>query len=436
MSQSLILPDDFYHYPRHAERVGSALLVTFAVPYPCEAVTIRIGGPPDYMVMARLASSLVWCPLSRDCETGFVRVLAEMRGEVEVVRHRRTIEQPDGQVLCPALFVPGLKHSLRGDLSALRYFWKTPAAVWQQVENFHPASRLPLLRLLARCPEAAQLVVINPALAVLLATANTPRATYSLPGLLQCKQVDIYRAVAFAAVDTGIVRSLASMAPGICTLGHIAILQRAWMKRPFARLLPHLRINRVLLRVFDSPGISPVLSARLLSAISRASADELEEVTASWETFCEMVGLGFGKRQPLEMLSDISQWNRSLEHMPARSDLPVPAPPFSGQRGVIEPLTDAPGLIEEGRVQRNCVGTLALQRHLIQTHACVYRVLSPERATLLILPRGSWRGRELEISQLRGYKNANVSPETTAFVQEWLSVANKTNHQAPAPLVA
>lgn len=232
---------------------------------------------------------------------------------------------------------------------------------------------------------------------MLLATAKTPRATYSLPGLLQCKQVDIYRAAAFAAVDTGIVRSLASMAPGICTIGHIAILQRAWMKRPFARLLPHLRINRVLLRVFDSPGISPVLSARLLSAISCASADELEEVTASWETFCEMVGLGFGKRQPLEMLSDISQWNRSLEHMPAQFQtcrclrLRFPVKGVSLSRSQMPPALSRKAACNETVSERWRCSVISYRRMLAFT-AC-YHLSEPRCCCYLevVGAAGNWR---------------------------------------------
>jgi len=88
---------------------------------------------------------------------------------------------------------------------------------------------------------------------------------------------------------------------------------------------------------------------------------------------------------------------------------PVPGTPF------IIPLTTRAELKAEGKAQQNCVASY--WRRVRAREAAIYRVLSPERATLSIVPGpdGFWRRGELEAA-----RNRKVSAATRASVDDWL----------------
>jgi Arc/MetJ-type ribon-helix-helix transcriptional regulator len=92
----------------------------------------------------------------------------------------------------------------------------------------------------------------------------------------------------------------------------------------------------------------------------------------------------------------------------------LPAPPVPGTSDII-PLVRASELREEGRAQHHCVGDYA--RSVGRGERYVYRVLSPERATLSIVrgADGCW-----QIEQLYRACNQSVSEATRAAIQAWL----------------
>jgi hypothetical protein len=90
-----------------------------------------------------------------------------------------------------------------------------------------------------------------------------------------------------------------------------------------------------------------------------------------------------------------------------------PDPPLQGTPEII-PITTITELIEEGREMHNCVVSYAEQ--IMKSGCYIYRVLSPERATLevcndngLLLPR-----------QLKAECNRDVSMETRHLVEQWI----------------
>jgi hypothetical protein len=97
---------------------------------------------------------------------------------------------------------------------------------------------------------------------------------------------------------------------------------------------------------------------------------------------------------------------------------PFPAPPVPGTDDIV-PLTCSGQLAEEGREQTNCAGSYSTA---VQCGALyVYRVVSPERATLSIVrgANGCWR-----IQELKGKRNVAVKKETLWHVQAWLERYN------------
>ena len=100
---------------------------------------------------------------------------------------------------------------------------------------------------------------------------------------------------------------------------------------------------------------------------------------------------------------------------------PPPLPTFSPYLE-LEPLQSDWDLREEGRTQRNCVGAYGPR---VQTgRMYLYRILSPERATVAVSmgKRGSWR-----LEEIKAYQNSEVAPDTLSAVLEWIDCAEHPN---------
>ena len=75
-------------------------------------------------------------------------------------------------------------------------------------------------------------------------------------------------------------------------------------------------------------------------------------------------------------------------------------------------------MLEEGTIQRNCVGAYAPRIHSGKLY--LYRLITPERATLAVAlnQSGRWVLAEIKASQ-----NTEISPETLSAVHEWVKCA-------------
>lgn len=93
----------------------------------------------------------------------------------------------------------------------------------------------------------------------------------------------------------------------------------------------------------------------------------------------------------------------------------IPPPPIPGTDTII-PLTTLKELKQEGVEQQNCVGIYGPRMARGDTY--VYKVLSPERATLSIIrdPGGTWHRRQIRIA-----RNREPTPFTVRAVDEWLA---------------
>ena len=93
-----------------------------------------------------------------------------------------------------------------------------------------------------------------------------------------------------------------------------------------------------------------------------------------------------------------------------------PRPPVPGSEH-IRPVTHRNALLQEGRIQKNCV--VARQQSVMDGKTYVYRVLRPERATLEIARcyDGSWA-----VKELRASCNREVNRVTRLAVEKWLSL--------------
>ena len=94
--------------------------------------------------------------------------------------------------------------------------------------------------------------------------------------------------------------------------------------------------------------------------------------------------------------------------------LEFPPPPIDGTSDIV-PVTTLQMLYEEGTAQRNCAVSRA--HEVAKGRAYVYRVLSPERATLQL----DRSGRHWCLGEIKAAGNAPVRNETMDAVADWLA---------------
>lgn len=210
--------------------------------------------------------------------------------------------------------------------------------------------------------------------------------------------------------------------------GHVDAMQR----------LGHLKkINTALLYFFDGwdPAVHPVEPV-FLEAVSRdltsmftygvmrefiRGQDLFRDLRPGrtlprWRTIASM----HEQVQQLEEEHQIARQEALAAQVEAQAGLEEqelkrrwPPPPIPGNEN-IQPITSPLDLYREGQDMHHCVGHYA--RLVPHGRMYVYRILSPERATLRIeFHHMRWRNAEL-----RGPCNASVTDELSDMVQDWL----------------
>lgn len=199
------------------------------------------------------------------------------------------------------------------------------------------------------------------------------------------------------------------------------------------RLLSHLRhINAGVLELVSEAGLEGYITPALLAEVSE-SPEEMEAPQVVY-LLREILNL---RRQM--GLADPSQGYRSMEQVRRkqqelvdehicflqrhederlarlRKEEYLPEPPMPGTPAIV-PILRGSEIREEGRAQHHCVGSYVSSTGRGECY--IYRVLSPERATLSITKRadGCWH-----IQQLCLACNQPVSPATRTTVQAWLN---------------
>ncbi len=95
-------------------------------------------------------------------------------------------------------------------------------------------------------------------------------------------------------------------------------------------------------------------------------------------------------------------------------NLQFPPPPLPGTTDIV-PLVSPEALLAEGREQANCVASYG--RRVARGGQFIYRVLAPERATLLVV-----RGRDgWQVGELAGPGNKPVTSVTRQVIERWLA---------------
>lgn len=126
------------------------------------------------------------------------------------------------------------------------------------------------------------------------------------------------------------------------------------------------------------------------------------------------------------LVEELNQNIRQPSFTAPREHKPFPAPPLPGNNNIV-PITDLETLREESVQQRHCVASYSYE--IEDGHYYVYRVLTPERATLGIkITHTHSSALQLRIDQLKGERNSIVSDATHQAVLTWFNAME--SHQS------
>ncbi len=300
-----------------------------------------------------------------------------------------------------------------------------PATIRRAVSAFRERQWQLLAWLSSGGPAAVQLLHATPALAFAVACGaelNVREAPIQflqkLPLMAYHGQIDLLARLGFPATE-GARRILRKVAPGAVTVARLKSLREWFRDEEIVRRLAHTpAVSDAVLALLESGTFAAVDDAtlhRMAEAPDGDAADvarRLSEAVALWGLVRPTRPLprfnGVERIQAVhaELREDVTRVRRAAGQFPAA---PVP-----GTDHIVH-IDSSAMLVEESRIQRNCVDTYAPA--IKRGRLAVYRVLEPQRATLAIRRRRA----QWEIAELKGTANSVALAETVFAVRLWLN---------------
>jgi len=300
-----------------------------------------------------------------------------------------------------------------------------PKPVAARAEKFR-SRQWALLRLFNARQETLEFAEQNPALCFALGNFRCfVRASLDdAVKVSASRQRDVAGWLGFPSTD-GAARILAKLEPESTSVELLGPLREVLKDPDISKTLAHLPLlNAGVVAIAGDPELRAAVTPKLLNEVAEVPSEKYLADTATLirDTLRMFFRVHPDRRPPqLQSVARVRQVHDevSTEYLRIAADSEVcafrfPRPPLRGTK-VIVPICTAEELIEEGRVQRNCVATYA--ERIQRRHTFIYRVLKPERATLSIVrgPDGDW-----QISELQRWGNSGISELTYRMVQSWL----------------
>ncbi len=318
-----------------------------------------------------------------------------------------------------------------------QFRFSLPKRVAKIVEPFR-THQWAMLILLRYDPGAADLAEANPALAYFL--AQKMRGDKQLIQSLKCssmRQRDLLDVLGFegSKKSVGLFRKVAATSITGDNWEAMVRLFEQELQRPKSPLNHLTTINSGVMEILLDPVASRAATPSLLEEVAIDKSERfrgrvVHMITSTmnmqqdlhagqnWERFPSVERL----RQVHEQVSE--NYRRRIRQMmdvSAHGSDSFRHPPIPGIISKIEPITSPEALVDEGEEQGNCVASYASR--VKEGRTFIYKVLSPQRATLSIVRSDA--GSDWEIGELESKFNTEATTDTEALVQAWLD-----RHQA------
>ncbi|MDX2469317.1 MAG: PcfJ domain-containing protein [SAR324 cluster bacterium] len=197
-------------------------------------------------------------------------------------------------------------------------------------------------------------------------------------------------------------------------LGKWAISASAGIKTVNESAFFYSQVENSFYTFKESLRIANLLNIDFWGAISHFKL--IREIEALHDRWSEEYQRRNPERPNERATSSSRRWDLFLDHIAGANRFP--APPITDTL-LIKAIRSPHQLFVEGIEQKHCVYTYQNQ---VQSGECyIYKVLAPERATLLIKQKLG----TCVIGQIQGKKNSQVSSETLRSIQDWLIEGQK-----------
>ncbi len=291
-----------------------------------------------------------------------------------------------------------------------------------------------LLRLSSDFDENIDLIRSNPALAFCLTDLSTFRGERirnyraCVQKLLRLRQREALEWLGFPGRKST-QRLFRKIGPETASVHDLLRLRGALSNDGVGPLLSHCESVHVgVLRLVTDPECRPHLTKRFVHEVSTRDEEMFRDRMADLVIECSRILNFLGKssvtlefrnldhaRQIHAELAEALRVHRELAH-PDEFEVPVPG------NASITPVRNFTELKAWGRKQRNCCASRSYVRRLRAGVGAFYCVRARSEDATLLLERSSLKG--WRMTQLLGYRNAQVSKETRELVVDWLQASD------------
>ncbi|MEI6809501.1 MAG: hypothetical protein WCN95_12335 [bacterium] len=321
-------------------------------------------------------------------------------------------------------------------LAEFRRLIPEPVATFVQPFQYR---QWPLLTLLNDVPDVLAWGIENPILAYCVANnaefrgISEQAAAFEARRHCMQKQKTILKWLKFPATPS-MVKLLKKIVPEAVEPWILRSLRAAILAdaRVIEMLSYHSHINFGMIALFTHKNMRSLVTRELLSEVEVRIEDRMNSPTA------DLLGSALNKMaqlpnhpapHPFLSLRAIQEFHDAINSAfqahtrnhdaQNRKRLTLPEPPVPGTDSIL-PITSEAILKAEGRQMKNCIATYAAR--IKKGEAYAYRILEPERATLLVVrdPLGIWR-----IADFRRQHNNYTSKTATLLVSDWLAKNQK-----------
>lgn len=269
---------------------------------------------------------------------------------------------------------------------------------------------------------ATDLLVTNPAMLYALAYETYGRAQSSeggSPGLCLSKQRVIAEYLGFPGTDWA-VKLLRKIPAESVHSGRVTRLKALCKQEGAVKLLQQLEIiNAGVIEILADPTLTEAVEPSLIAEVSRNAGDRYSPESAT--LIRDTLGMAYDDLPRFRNLRTLREAHDTLTTeaitlAPAQGpNQKFPRPPVKGLAGSIVPIQSAADLIQEGIEQRNCVASYA--GRVLSRESYIYRILTPERATLELV---RMNGRRWQLGEFKAAGNSLPSQATIDLVEAWL----------------
>jgi hypothetical protein len=338
----------------------------------------------------------------------------------------------------------------RDDWVSEREAWRAfvhaiPREVVRAIVRGYRVSHWSLLVMASECEGSGALELMEsaPAVALLIAERESlggPGSGRGVNDLVYSRQRDVLAAMGFPGTKSS-VKLLKKLMPSAVNCPTLRCL-RTLMSHPAAldRLRALTSITPASIEILATPAFAAVVDHAFLENLVRRpgrpdhvrAPSLLRTVVAARRQFPE--GLGTGKVSSVHDLETLASEARYLtDERAAQLNTPLGQPPLCGvdQPGLrAEPLSAWDQLFAEGRENKHCILTYGARIAGSGGWLYAYRILAPERATLLIR-RVAGTSDSYAIDQLKGPHNREVSDKTARAIAAWLAAEAREKGMGP-----